>query len=80
MFGAEIFRQSMAKQYTILELFNYTFHTLCHFPSLNLPRMVRHQFQKYPLTRQFCAVVLGPKFAHENIFLNHEAQNAKKYI
>ena len=44
----------------------------------SLPRMVRHNFQKYPLTPQFCAAVLGPKFAHEiYIFFNHEAQHAK---
>ena len=32
-----------------------------------------HKFQKHPLTPQFCAAVLGPRFAHKNIyFLNHE--------
>ena len=40
--------------------------------------ILRHKFQKHPLTPQFCAAVLGPRFAHEiTLFLNHEAQHAK---
>ena len=40
--------------------------------------ILRHKFQKHPLTPQFYAVVLRPKFAHEIIiFLNNEAQHAK---
>ena len=30
--------------------------------------ILRHKFQKHPLTPQFCAAVLGPRFAHEIIF------------
>ena len=29
--------------------------------------ILRHQFQKHPLTLQFCAAVLGARFAHEII-------------
>ena len=40
--------------------------------------ILHHKFQKHPLTHQFCAAVLGTRFAHEiMIFLNHEAQHAK---
>ena len=31
--------------------------------------ILRHKFQKHPLTPQFCAAVLGPTFAHKMFFL-----------
>ena len=41
--------------------------------------IVHHKFQKHLPTPQFCAAVLGPRFAHDIIlFLNHEAQHMFK--
>ena len=44
--------------------------------------ILRHKFQKHPLTPKFCATVLGPRFAHEIIiFKNQEAQHVcEKYV
>ena len=41
--------------------------------------ILRHKFQKHPLTPQFCAAVLEPRFAHEKLIVlqNHEAQHVK---
>ena len=40
--------------------------------------ILRHKFQKHPLTPQFCAAVLGPRFAPKKIFFYyHEVQHVK---
>ena len=38
--------------------------------------ILRHKFQKPLLTPQFCAAVLGPRFAH-GMFFNYEVQHVK---
>ena len=37
--------------------------------------ILRHNFQKHPLTLKFCTVVLGPRFAHEFFFKSQHAKN-----
>ena len=39
--------------------------------------ILHHKFQKHPLTPQFCTTVLGPRFAPQFFFLNHEEQHTK---
>ena len=40
--------------------------------------ILRHKFQKYPLTPQFCAAVLGPRFAHDFFFFKITKRNMRK--
>ena len=40
--------------------------------------ILRHKFQKHPLTPQFCAAVLGPRFAHEIILKKITKRNMRK--
>ena len=43
--------------------------------------ILRHKFQKHPLTPQFCAAVLGPRFAHEIIiFFKSGNATCEKYV
>ena len=41
--------------------------------------ILRHKFQKHLLTPQFCAAVLGPRFAHD-IFFKLQSATCEKYI
>ena len=40
--------------------------------------ILRHKFQKHPLTPQFCTAVLGPGFAHEFFFSKITKRNMPK--
>ena len=39
-----------------------------------------HKFQKHPLAPQFCAAVLGPRFAHEIIFFKSRSATFEKCV